>query len=557
MRKFLFSVYCVGLALVFMLFRAPACSGVHVEPPPRAPGPGEVALVEVMADPASGRPEWIELANRGEARLDLAGCMLSDGGTSEHLVYLPPATYLEPGGLCLVTEEKLDAVAGAVVLMGDAPLVLAEDDPDEVIRLHCPGTDGALVLIDDLLLGPLDPAPRGHSWMLERSLGGAQDDDPARWCVAGLEVPYGAEPEYGTPGQPNSCPAPAGERPRPGELRITEIMVAPYVGREWFELSSSAGVTLDLAGCVLTEGGAGTTNEHVLDPARGSTAVAPGEMLLLAAGELELVPGGIEADYAYSALTFNNNVREELSLHCGEDEIERVAYDWAAVDGERGQSLARDPDDPEYWCLAEEPFYEGEDGTEYGSPASPNPPCADGPPPGTWPAPGEVVITELMIAPSNGTLFPEWFEVVNLSGHALELDGCRVEDDGHIADLTADAPLAPGFPAVIARGGFDPGCDLVPHGTYGGSVAFNNSVADRCALVCPGGDGWVTIDEVWFDWPAWGLDKGWALGLDAGATDAEANDDPARWCPAPDHGWSCTVQGYTDHGSPGLLEACP
>ncbi len=557
MRKLLFSAYCVGLALAFLLLRAPACSGVQVDAPARPPGPGEVAVVEVMADPLPGQPEWVELAHLGEGRLALAGCTLSDGGTAGHVAYLPPETWLQPGERLVVAEAALGLSLPALVELGEDALVLAEDDPDEVLRVHCPGEDGALQLVDDVVIGALAPAPRGHSWMLAQPLGGALDDDPARWCVAGIDAPFGEEPQYGTPGEANACPEAAGEVPRPGDLRITELMVAPWVGREWLELTSEAGVVLDLAGCTLAEGGDGAPHEHVLDPARGGTVLDPGATLLLAASSPELTPGGVVADYAYSSLTFNNDVAEELWLSCGDQEIERVAYDWAASGGERGRALSRDPGGDGGWCLAEEPFFEDGEVVEFGTPGWPNPPCGAGEPAADAPAAGELVISELMIAPSQGTLFPEWLEVVNVSPRELSLDGCRIEDDGHAAALTAEGPLLPGGIAVLSRGSFDPSCAIEVHGQYGGSVTFNNGEPDRCALVCPAAEGWVTVDEVWFDWTGWDLDKGWSLGLDAGAVDADGNDDPSRWCAAPPDGWSCTLQGHVDRGTPGELTSCP
>jgi hypothetical protein len=139
----------------------------------------------------------------------------------------------------------------------------------------------------------------------------------------------------------------------------------------------------------------------------------------------------------------------------------------------------------------------------------------------------------------------------------VDLSVCLVEDDGHSGDLDAELWLDPGALAVLAQDEADPSCALRVRATYGGAVTFNNGGTDRAALVCPdGGGGWSTIDEVGFDWESLDLDKGRSWVLDADAVDAVSNDDPARWCGAPDGVWSCTIDGHTDIGTPGVLSYC-
>ncbi len=553
MRRTLFSVYTLGFALVLLMMRQLAC-----ESPPetqaRYPIAGEIQVTEVMAEPHPHHTEWFELHSRATVPLDLAGCCVADGGATQHMAFLPPGSLLPPGGYLVVAREDMlpdTELALPAVVLGDGAFTLAGDDPEETVDLHCPGADGGLDPIDRVALGEFGSFEAGRSWML----------DGTTWCLAGGDAEYGSadgQPSYGTPGAAGRCEPAAESNAQPGDVRIDEIMVAPLLGREWFELLNTTGHAIELAGCVIEEGGDGASHQHVIETGRGQTSVAAGARLLLAASGQDVVPdGSVQADYAYSGLTFNNGDREELQLWCSGEPVAQATYDWNSSGGEKGQSLSRDPEDAELWCLGQDLYYSSEEGEERGSPGMPNTPCGGGGEVPLWPEPGELVISELMIAPSNGSLFPEWFEVVNVSGRTLELDGCAVEDDGHSGDLTAGITLAPGQDVVLAEGPFDPLCEVDVHGSYGGAVTFNNSSPDRCAVVCPTPDGdAVIIDQVWFDWESWGLDKGTALVLDADRVDATANDDPGAWCAAPDDAWSCTIDDHTDHGTPGFLSYC-
>jgi len=558
------SLVAVAISVAVFAGRTTACW----PPPPTAgsatPEGGELAITEVMIEPQPGRPEWFEVRNESITALDLSGCTFSDGGAAGHEVFLPPGIVLPSGGLLVVAETELTGDAGVVsdVEVGEDELVLSEIDPVEVLSVHCPGADG-LTLVDQVPIGELDEGARGHSWMFDGEGWTAMDnDDPRAWCLASSHQVFASNEgneEYGTPGDENRCGGAGGPAPLPGELRVTELMVAPAVGREWFEVRSEVDGELDLSGCIVAEEGVGLVHEHTITGERGTTVLPPGGFLLFAASGTDLFgEDSVEADYEYSTLTFNNSDPEELSIRCQGTEIERVAYDWSALDGERGQTLSRDPDVQQRWCLGQDAIDVGGEIVAWGTPGSDNPPCADGgTAPPTYPLPGEIVITELMVAPSSGTVFPEWFEIVNVGARTVEIDGCVVEDDGHAATLVAGSDLAPGQVAVVASGSFDPSCDIAVWAQYGGSVTFNNSSPDRAALTCPDKTGgWSPIDEVAFEWETWDLDKGTSLVLDADAVDAVDNDLAANWCAAPPGVWSCEVDGHRDQGTPGTLVFC-
>ena len=68
------------------------------------------------------------------------------------------------------------------------------------------------------------------------------------------------------------------------------------------------------------------------------------------------------------------------------------------------------------------------------------------------PGVGDLVITELMAAPA--CQYNEWFEVQNVSGSSVDLDGCLLEvvnpETGSPTDHTAKPPPFPTCPLLPA-----------------------------------------------------------------------------------------------------------
>ena len=564
MQRSKLSLCAVAISAAILLCRTMACWPPLPDDGIPSPGNGDIVITEVMCEPRPGRPEWVELRNDTPTALDLSGCSLSDGGAAEHVAFLPPGTAIPPAGYVVIAETDLSGDSGVVsdVVIGEDGLVLSEVDPAEVLAFHCPVAD-ELLLVDQVPIGELDSGAQGHSWMFDGAGWAALDnDDPMAWCLASSLHVYASDAEgaeYGTPGSWNGCGGSGGTPPQPGDLLVTELMVAPAQGREWFELHNEVDVDLELSGCVLAEEGAGLVHEHTLTGERGTTALATGEFLVLSASGADLFgDGAMEADYEYSTLTFNNSDPEELTIRCQGVEVERVAYDWSSWGGDRGHTLSRDPGALDLWCLGSDAIEVDDEAVAWGTPGSENPPCEGGEAaPSQYPFPGEVVITEVMVAPSSGTVFPEWLEVVNVGERPVDLDGCVVEDNGHSSTLQVMRGLGPGQVAVMAAGSFDPLCDVAVWGEYGGSVTFNNSSPDRAAISCPNAEGeWSLIDEVTFEWSVWELDKGTSLVLDADSVDAVDNDAAENWCAAPLDAWSCEVDGHIDRGTPGFLAYC-
>ncbi|MGM0577022.1 MAG: lamin tail domain-containing protein [Myxococcota bacterium] len=166
------------------------------------------------------------------------------------------------------------------------------------------------------------------------------------------------------------------------------------------------------------------------------------------------------------------------------------------------------------------------------------------------PAPGQVVVTELMINPAAAEdPAGEWIELHNPGEADLSLVGCTLRDEGtdevvlgEEGDLVAPAGghLVLGFSDDPEANGGAP-VDLA----HGGMLLDN--VADEVVLECDGS----VVDSVAWDADGWPVAAGVAMALDAGA-DAEANDAPEAWCGAE------APYGDGDLGTPGDANpACP
>ena len=174
---------------------------------------------------------------------------------------------------------------------------------------------------------------------------------------------------------------------------------------------------------------------------------------------------------------------------------------------------------------------------------------------------GSLVVTEILANPNVGR--PEFVEIQNSADATISLQGCQVSDGGSSAhDFVLNAPLslAPGQLAVLSAAeylGANEG-ELVADALWDGIVLNQGDESESFTLSCPDGiGGRQIIDTVSFDWGALGVARGrsWQLAV---AADAEANDDPANWCPAPaqEDAIYAQIDGVADYGSPGAPTTC-
>lgn len=171
---------------------------------------------------------------------------------------------------------------------------------------------------------------------------------------------------------------------------------------------------------------------------------------------------------------------------------------------------------------------------------------------------GSLVITEIMYDPdmvsdSDG----EWFELLNNTGHTVNLLGLMVADDptfGALDTFTVETDLiaVPGARLVFSVNGDETinGGITVDYDFAGRGVNLNNS-GDDIAIGVSSGGRVTTIDELTYDeLNGWPLAKGVSIELSDTSANATANDLPANWCMA-----TTTAGSNTDRGSPGAASS--
>lgn len=197
--------------------------------------------------------------------------------------------------------------------------------------------------------------------------------------------------------------------------------------------------------------------------------------------------------------------------------------------------------------------------------------------------PGDIVISELMIAPRDGANADEWIEVYG-SGGGCNLHSCVIEtwtdtdglrDEAVINAADDSLQLTAGDFAVLARGTTadrDAG-GIVWTDTAGNDTSaaylydygvYLRSEPGEVRVVCDG----ETIDSARVDWGAFedligGCPGGWcSVNLHPNFMTAEANDDLGNWCVPP------TAENLYTHtdpngdvwefaGTPGKTNDCP
>ncbi len=162
----------------------------------------------------------------------------------------------------------------------------------------------------------------------------------------------------------------------------------------------------------------------------------------------------------------------------------------------------------------------------------------------TLPRAGELIITEIMANPeavsdANG----EWIEILNVSGHAIAINGLTIKDEGsnkHTIPATPDLVIQPGAYWVLAKNK-----DTLANGGVKGDYQYSNftlaNTADQ-VILCLSDD--TIIDAVAYG-EGWPLNAGASMELHPDFAQTQANDLPFNWFPAR------LIYGAGDKGSPG------
>ena len=175
------------------------------------------------------------------------------------------------------------------------------------------------------------------------------------------------------------------------------------------------------------------------------------------------------------------------------------------------------------------------------------------------PVPGDLVISEIMMAPLSG--LGKFVEVANVSGQALDLAGCNLETVGTVAlaSVCQSTVVEAGAEAALAGLSTDPG--FAADGRWQGSVYLPED-SFTLTISCPDGSGgFQMIDDAVYDLAGFVNDgafypNGASLSLET--LDASANDSALAWCPglsAYTNAAGTEVLGFGTPGQPN--DPCP
>ncbi len=360
----------------------------------------------------------------------------------------------------------------------------------------------------------------------------------------------------------------------PGAVVITEFLAnaeGEDSGKEWLELHNMTEVPLNLQYWTLSDLGADlvTIQSSLILPAHG--------YIVLGQSTDPSVNGAAPVSYSYDVDTFklgNGDDEVVLSSPTGE-EIDRVEYgDGVTFPSGSGAALSLDPsataawsnDSGTNWCMAPTVAF-GSNG-DLGSPGQPNPSCSEdggdtdggstdggstdggsndggSSSTGTPVAPGAVVITEVLNNPAGDDTDKEWFEILNLSSDAVDMNGWTISDLGADSHTVAGLVLQPGDYAVLGSSAASSlnGGVAVDY-AYGTDINLANGDDE---LVLTTADGTVIDEVIWDGGPVFPDPNGTSLSLTPSAYAADSNDDGGMWCESS----AAAFGGNGDLGTPG------
>ena len=152
----------------------------------------------------------------------------------------------------------------------------------------------------------------------------------------------------------------------------------------------------------------------------------------------------------------------------------------------------------------------------------------------THAAEAQVVINEIMFAPSGSEFFDEYIELFNAGDRAVDLTGWRIGDDEETNALVGDAMvLAPGAYALVMDAGYnahsthydplpDTALNLTVDSATLGHNGLSNVHAERILLIAAAGD---TVAAATYQ-------PGNPLGISEEKIDAAQGDAPENWTDA-------------------------
>jgi hypothetical protein len=559
-----------------------ACVGIDT-----TPTEGSVIFNEFLLAPTKspqGLGTWLEVMNASAGWVDLSGCVLEASGGSATTLSPGAPIWLAPGATSLMAASATPTQNGG--LQPDIVLPTSFALPSEAATLSLTCQE---VLIDAVTYA-MTPwgGQSGLAWQLDpESTDASANDASSAWCFA--IAPYG-KGDFGSPGSANPlCPAINGadwcriEAPLLADVIVLgDEVIASGALRELPFTSLSAG----------TDPHPAIRMQFIAGPQGADPAADLSEWALIDGTPASAWSGqGDQSDVDKYNATWTPESAEDLSLamrvtvdqgrtwtYCDRDtgvEGQDGSEDGFTIDHMIALTVAPSPCDPNPCTDAPIATCEGEVLTEYTATGT----CTlqgmqalcdyaasvldcslyaahciegacDGMP--NTPAPGDVVITEMMIAPESATDDGgEWFELLNAAAEPLILNGCVLSDpsgsDTHTVDPSTPFVLQPGELVVFGRTGNPSANGGTPVDYFYGQTFTLDNDTDGVILTCAG----AVVDSVIYD-ALFPTATGASLQLPPGAQDTSTNDDASAWCP------SYTPFGDGDQGTPGAPNlACP
>jgi hypothetical protein len=350
----------------------------------------------------------------------------------------------------------------------------------------------------------------------------------------------------------------------PGDLVITEVFAdfkatagstGTDTGKEWFEIYNAKDQPIDLAGLTIAHGriAGDTAKTYVVS----AGVIAPGQFFTLGNAAQASVPAYVDHGYGSDLGDLFNADGGQLTLSCGDSEIDSAVY--AAIQEGHARALtgAQAPeytrnDDQASWCQANDTEFAA---GNFGTPGAENDcrPIVAGQcnesgrmRDAVAPAPGDLVITEVMPSPNKvSDTTGEWFEVKVI--HDVDLNGVgldRVGDSNKPDVITATdcVHVGAGSYVVFARSTDMMMNGGLPAGSISGTFRFSMVAGTATA---PGDvaimAGTTLVDAVTWTQSAAGA----SLQIDPDLVDPIGNDTESNFCNA------ITAYGLGDLGTPG------
>ncbi len=178
---------------------------------------------------------------------------------------------------------------------------------------------------------------------------------------------------------------------------------------------------------------------------------------------------------------------------------------------------------------------------------------------------GDLVVTEVMTTPSGDQPLEEWWELTNVAGKDVALDGLYlIGDSGQVAVISPEGwVVADGESFVVCYDDaiLGPDCDYVYgtdvnaasaiYQTWSDTLELGNSYGGAALMT---NSGTIVDDNEWIPgtdgWPGEVPGSSWVL--DPGAVDATSNDDGVNWC----YPTSADTLSNGDFGTPGSVDTC-